>query len=141
MRARNTSRKLKETTFVNMRELRIQSTTPCIRRGRRSWFGSHTTWQHSTTVRHSLPHSLLTHYSFATHYSLTSHPVDESAVSASEVSALYNEVNLFSLAAHFYWGTWGLIRALARSSSFDYLAYAKVRFDEYYRRKDEVLSL
>jgi len=55
--------------------------------------------------------------------------------------ALYREVNKFALAAHFLWGLWGLIQAQLSDIDFDYLSYAKLRFNEYYNRKDEFLSL
>lgn len=53
---------------------------------------------------------------------------------------LYKEVNGFSLASHFYWGLWALIQAMISDIDFDYMDYAVLRFNEYYKRKPEVLA-
>ena len=52
-----------------------------------------------------------------------------------ELEHLYKEVEGFSLASHFYWGLWALIQAKISTIDFDYMSYAKLRFDEYERRK------
>ncbi|KAI9136303.1 kinase-like domain-containing protein [Paraphysoderma sedebokerense] len=52
-----------------------------------------------------------------------------------EVSALYKEVNLFSLTSHVYWSIWGLVQAEHSDIEFDYMAYAKQRWDEYVKMK------
>ncbi|GBC01839.1 hypothetical protein RclHR1_04350015 [Rhizophagus clarus] len=58
-----------------------------------------------------------------------------------EISTLYREVNKFALASHFYWGLWGLIQAQLSDIDFNYMEYAVLRFTEFYKRKDEFLSL
>ncbi|CAI2182652.1 11047_t:CDS:10 [Funneliformis geosporum] len=58
-----------------------------------------------------------------------------------ELSTLYREVNKFALASHFYWGLWAMIQAQLSDIDFDYMEYAVLRFNEYYKRKNEFLSL
>ncbi|CAG8648629.1 10586_t:CDS:2 [Cetraspora pellucida] len=58
-----------------------------------------------------------------------------------EVNELYREVNKFALASHFYWGVWGLVQAQFSEINFDYIGYAKLRFGEYYNKKEEFLAL
>lgn len=50
------------------------------------------------------------------------------------------EANVYALAAHQYWGTWSLLQAKWSSIDFDYLSYAKLRWGEYSRRRDEFLA-
>ncbi|KAI1317593.1 Ethanolamine kinase 1 [Mortierella claussenii] len=62
-------------------------------------------------------------------------------VSDEEVEQLYREVNKFALASHFYWGVWALVQAQLSDIDFDYMPYAVLRFNEYFRRRDEFLAL
>ncbi|BDA42425.1 probable ethanolamine kinase [Coccomyxa sp. Obi] len=64
----------------------------------------------------------------------TSPPADE------EVEAAVAEANFFALVSHQFWGIWALIQARYSPIDFDYFSYSKLRWDEYYRRKDEFLS-
>ncbi|KAF7729432.1 hypothetical protein EC973_004411 [Apophysomyces ossiformis] len=57
-----------------------------------------------------------------------------------ELAKLYEEVDNFSLASHFYWGLWAMIQAKVSDIDFDYMEYAVLRFDEYERRKKQVLK-
>lgn len=50
------------------------------------------------------------------------------------------EANVFALAAHQYWGTWSIMQARWSKIEFNYLEYAKLRWNEYYERKDEFLQ-
>jgi len=50
------------------------------------------------------------------------------------------EANVFALAAHQYWGTWSIMQARWSKIEFNYLDYAKLRWNEYYKRKDEFLQ-
>jgi ethanolamine kinase len=50
------------------------------------------------------------------------------------------EANVFALAAHQYWGTWSIMQARWSKIEFNYLEYAKLRWSEYYKRKDEFLQ-
>ncbi|KAF9578217.1 hypothetical protein BGW38_006104 [Lunasporangiospora selenospora] len=54
---------------------------------------------------------------------------------------LYREVNKFALASHFYWGVWALVQAQLSDIAFDYMPYAVLRFNEYFKRRDEFLAL
>lgn len=56
--------------------------------------------------------------------------------SADEVEAMLHEVAIFTLAAHCFWGLWGLTQAQHSDIDFDYMNYACCRFAEYDRRSD-----
>jgi len=58
-----------------------------------------------------------------------------------ELHKLYVQVNKFALVSHFYWGVWALVQGAISMIDFDFVAYAAQRFDEYFKRKDEFLSL
>ncbi|KAG0039641.1 Ethanolamine kinase 1 [Gryganskiella cystojenkinii] len=66
---------------------------------------------------------------------------EASVVTDEEVEQLYREVNKFALASHFYWGVWALVQAQLSDIDFDYMPYAALRFAEYFKRRDEFLSL
>ncbi|KAI8900485.1 kinase-like domain-containing protein [Globomyces pollinis-pini] len=54
--------------------------------------------------------------------------------------SLYEEVLAFSLAAHFFWSLWALVQAEISDLDFDYLDYAVMRLNEYYKRRGEWLN-
>lgn len=60
--------------------------------------------------------------------------------SQSRISHVVKEANLFALAAHLYWAAWSILQAKWSSIDFDYMGYARLRLDEYYKRKDEFLN-
>ncbi|KAI8997208.1 kinase-like domain-containing protein [Pilobolus umbonatus] len=60
--------------------------------------------------------------------------------SEAEKIALYKEVNGFALASHYYWGLWALVQASVSEIDFNYMDYAVLRFNEYRKRRNEVLS-
>ncbi|XP_065344692.1 ethanolamine kinase [Cloeon dipterum] len=62
-------------------------------------------------------------------------------VSDDEVQKLLVLVNKFALASHFLWATWALVQAEHSTIDFDYLEYAKMRLNEYFKRKDQFLSM
>ncbi|XP_055998444.1 ethanolamine kinase 1-like isoform X2 [Ostrea edulis] len=62
-------------------------------------------------------------------------------VTDADIWKLYCAVNKFALAAHYFWGVWGIIQAKYSAIDFDYLGYAVIRFDEYFKRKNDFLSL
>ncbi|XP_029947789.1 ethanolamine kinase 2 isoform X2 [Salarias fasciatus] len=62
-------------------------------------------------------------------------------VSPAELERLYVQVNKFALASHFFWGFWALIQARYSSIDFDFLGYAVLRFNQYFKTKPEVMSL
>lgn len=59
---------------------------------------------------------------------------------SAEKEKLFEEVNAFSLASHFYWGLWAMVQAMVSDIDFNYMDYAVLRFNEYDRRKNEVFS-
>lgn len=61
-------------------------------------------------------------------------------VSEDEVTRLYVHVNKFVLLSHFFWGCWSLIQSQHSFIDFDFLEYAAVRFNEYFKGKDERLK-
>ncbi|KAI8099047.1 kinase-like domain-containing protein [Halteromyces radiatus] len=65
---------------------------------------------------------------------------DDVTPTKEQINKLYNEVNGFSLASHFYWGLWAMIQAMVSDIDFDYMEYAVLRFDEYEKRKEQVLN-
>ncbi|XP_034018837.1 ethanolamine kinase 1 [Thalassophryne amazonica] len=64
-----------------------------------------------------------------------------SAVTDREVEVLYVQVNRFALASHFFWGLWALIQAKVSTIEFDFLGYAVLRFDQYFKMKAEAADL
>jgi ethanolamine kinase len=60
--------------------------------------------------------------------------------SAEAVARVVKEANVYALAAHLYWGAWSMLQAKWSSIDFDYMGYAKLRIDEYYRRKRDFLQ-
>lgn len=63
------------------------------------------------------------------------------SVTDREVEVLYVQVNRFTLASHFFWGLWALIQASLSTIDFDFLGYAVLRFNQYYKMKPQVLAL
>ncbi|CAG8547481.1 12040_t:CDS:2 [Acaulospora morrowiae] len=66
---------------------------------------------------------------------------DASVVTAERINELYREANKFALASHFYWGTWALLQANLSDLDFDFMGYAILRFNEYYKKKNDFLEL
>ncbi|XP_014480308.1 PREDICTED: ethanolamine kinase 1 [Dinoponera quadriceps] len=64
-----------------------------------------------------------------------------SEVSEEEVDKLYQEVAKFSPFPHFFWGCWSLIQSMHSTIDFDFLEYAAARFNEYFRRKEDISEL
>lgn len=56
------------------------------------------------------------------------------------VENLYETVNKFSLAAHFYWGLWALVQLNNSSIDFDYAEFAMKRLDAYFLCKNIIFS-
>ncbi|OLY84792.1 putative ethanolamine kinase A [Smittium mucronatum] len=54
-----------------------------------------------------------------------------------EIDSMIYEVSMFALASNIYWGLWALIQSTLSDLEFDYLSYAKLRFDRYYSVKQE----
>lgn len=62
-------------------------------------------------------------------------PTDE------QIETIYVQVNKTVSLTHIFWGVWSLVQAEHSSIDFDYMGYAAVRFNEYFKKKDQLLSL
>ncbi|XP_014878474.1 ethanolamine kinase 1 [Poecilia latipinna] len=69
------------------------------------------------------------------------HKGQDGAVTDTEVEILYVQVNKFALASHFFWGLWALIQSKFSTIDFDFLGYAKLRFNQYFKMKPETAAL
>ncbi|XP_024364257.1 probable ethanolamine kinase [Physcomitrium patens] len=69
------------------------------------------------------------------------HPENPEMSTIAELEEFYAECNFYSLVSHMYWATWAIVQARYSPIKFDYLGYFFLRFDEYKRRKEELLSL
>ncbi|XP_012410699.1 ethanolamine kinase 2 isoform X4 [Trichechus manatus latirostris] len=63
------------------------------------------------------------------------------AVTPREVQKLYVQVNKFALASHFFWALWALIQNQYSTIDFDFLRYAVIRFNQYFKVKPQVSAL
>ncbi|XP_003474857.1 ethanolamine kinase 2 isoform X2 [Cavia porcellus] len=63
------------------------------------------------------------------------------AVTPREVERLYVQVNKFALASHFFWALWALIQNQFSTINFDFLRYAEIRFNQYFKVKPQVSAL
>ncbi|XP_015594955.1 ethanolamine kinase 1 [Cephus cinctus] len=64
-----------------------------------------------------------------------------SNVSEDDVTKLYISVNKFALLSHFFWGCWSLIQSQHSNIEFDFLEYAAMRFNEYFKWKHKYLNM
>ncbi|XP_063052600.1 ethanolamine kinase 1 [Engraulis encrasicolus] len=62
-------------------------------------------------------------------------------VSEQEVNGLYVTVCQFSLASHFLWGLWAIFQARHSTINFDFVQYAKARFQRYFEKKEEYFGM
>lgn len=58
-----------------------------------------------------------------------------------KLTQFYCEVNKFTLASHLMWGVWSLVQAQSSNLEFNFVDYARIRLDEYYKRKLQVIDL
>ncbi|PVU88719.1 hypothetical protein BB561_005732 [Smittium simulii] len=65
------------------------------------------------------------------------HSIDQAQVNKDELENLIYEISVFANASSLYWGIWSLIQANFSEIDFDYLSYAKLRFDHYYLLKSK----
>nr|XP_031294666.1 ethanolamine kinase 2 isoform X2 [Camelus dromedarius] len=63
------------------------------------------------------------------------------AAAPREVERLYVQVNKFALASHFFWALWALIQNQFSTIDFDFLRYAVIRFNQYFKVKPQVSAL
>ncbi|GAB4827754.1 hypothetical protein Ancab_034640 [Ancistrocladus abbreviatus] len=57
-----------------------------------------------------------------------------------EIEQLDQEVEKYTLASHLLWGLWGIISEHVNEIDFDYMGYARQRFQQYWLTKPELLS-
>ncbi|KAI3455884.1 hypothetical protein Pfo_012547 [Paulownia fortunei] len=57
-----------------------------------------------------------------------------------EVEQLLQEVEKYTLASHLLWALWGIISEHVNKIDFDYIEYARQRFQQYWAKKSEVLE-
>lgn len=55
-----------------------------------------------------------------------------------ELDNIYLEVNVFALSSHLLWGIWGILQQLRSTIEFDYIEYARKRFEEYFKHKKRI---
>lgn len=58
---------------------------------------------------------------------------------AGAVAGMVAQCYVMALASHQFWGTWAILQAKYSPIDFDYIGYLKLRWDEYFRRRDEFL--
>ncbi|KAG8377279.1 hypothetical protein BUALT_Bualt08G0037700 [Buddleja alternifolia] len=61
--------------------------------------------------------------------------------SETTVEQLADDVEKYTLANHIFWGLWGIISAHVNHIDFDYMEYARQRFEQYWSRKPQVLNV
>ncbi|KAB1200830.1 putative choline kinase 2 [Morella rubra] len=57
-----------------------------------------------------------------------------------EVEQLLQDVEKCTLASHLFWGLWGIISEHVNEIDFDYMEYARQRFQQYWLRKPALLG-
>lgn len=57
-----------------------------------------------------------------------------------EVDKMLEQVEKYTLASHLLWGLWGVISEHVNEIDFDYMEYAKQRFQEYWLQKPNILG-
>lgn len=65
---------------------------------------------------------------------------DNSAFNDAEIENVCNEVEMFTLWSHLFWGIWSLVQAENSLIDFDYVAYAMSRLGVYFEFKDRYLE-
>ncbi|KAJ2615967.1 hypothetical protein H4S08_001002 [Coemansia sp. RSA 1365] len=60
--------------------------------------------------------------------------------SSEALEKMHKEVSVFQLASHYYWGVWALVQASISDIDFDYMDYARLRFEEYFKNKSQLLD-
>ena len=66
---------------------------------------------------------------------------DVNTITPAELHTLYVGVNLSALAAHLYWTLWSVYQASNSTTEFDFLAFGKLRVEEYFSKKDAFFAL
>lgn len=55
------------------------------------------------------------------------------------VEGFYTEVNKFTSASHLLWSIWSLIQAQNSTIDFDFVNYARIRFEQYFKHKEQLV--
>ncbi|KAL3513966.1 hypothetical protein ACH5RR_026683 [Cinchona calisaya] len=61
--------------------------------------------------------------------------------SDAELKQLVEDVEKYTLANHLFWGLWGIISEYVNNIDFDYMEYARQRFEQYWLKKPKVLDI
>lgn len=56
-------------------------------------------------------------------------------VNQSQIEDLSNDTDGYALASHIHWGLWGIISACVNEIEFDYMEYARQRFQQFFSSK------
>ena len=59
---------------------------------------------------------------------------------AEEVENLLQSIEKYTLASHLVWGLWGIISDHVNDIDFDYKEYARQRFEQYWQKKQALLT-
>ncbi|XP_058188839.1 probable choline kinase 1 isoform X2 [Rhododendron vialii] len=81
----------------------------------------------------------------ANYHTETPHVLDYSVYpgnqpSDNEVEQLMDDAEKHTLANHLFWGLWGIISSYVNHIDFDYMEYARQRFQQFWLRKPELLG-
>lgn len=57
-----------------------------------------------------------------------------------EVEQLVQDIENYTLASHLFWGLWGIISEHVNDIDFDYMEYARQRFQQYWKTKPKLLG-
>lgn len=79
-------------------------------------------------------------YSKVNRYFIRQSNDELTTVDDSLVKQFCHEVNLFTLASHFMWAVWSLVQAQNSHLDFDFVKYANIRFDQYFKHKPKYFS-
>ncbi|KAL5707186.1 hypothetical protein ACHQM5_025267 [Ranunculus cassubicifolius] len=60
--------------------------------------------------------------------------------SDTEVEQLVQDAEKYTLASHLLWGLWGIISEKVNEIDFDYMEYARQRFQQYWATKQKLLD-
>ncbi|KAG9458793.1 hypothetical protein H6P81_003301 [Aristolochia fimbriata] len=63
-----------------------------------------------------------------------------SEASGHDVEQLLQDVEMYTLASHLIWGLWGIISEHVNDIDFDYMEYARQRFQQYWLKKPLILG-
>ncbi len=85
------------------------------------------------------------HYLHATHHGSDGRQAGSNAAPPERLQddvldRLVAEANVWSLAAHLYWGVWSIIQACYSPIDFNYMTYSGTRLSEFRRRRDGFLA-